>query len=153
MYGLTAAHNSLPFDSNVLVQNLDNHKTVTVRINDRGPFIDGRIIDLSLTAARRIDMVGPGTAQVRLQLQPAHAASSGQLARFTIQAGFFMEEKNAGRLKEQLAAKYRDVAILSSSDGGFRVQVGRQSSRAEAEKIRQQLEKDGIQGFVRLLEK
>ncbi len=68
MYAMTAAHRALPFNTRVLVTNLDNGKKVTVRINDRGPFVKGRIIDLSYGAARKIGMVGPGTARVRLEV-------------------------------------------------------------------------------------
>src|SRR5206468_3480537 len=63
-YGMTAAHRTLPFDTVVKVNNLENGKIVKVRINDRGPFIENRIIDLSYTAAKQIDMLGPGTAKV-----------------------------------------------------------------------------------------
>ena len=66
MYGLTAAHRNLPFQTWVEVENLTNGKRVDVRINDRGPFVHDRIIDLSQTAAKQIDMLGPGTARVRL---------------------------------------------------------------------------------------
>ncbi len=68
MFAMTAAHQALPFNSRVLVTNLDNGKKVVVRINDRGPFAKGRIIDLSLGAATEIGMVGPGTARVRLEV-------------------------------------------------------------------------------------
>jgi rare lipoprotein A len=68
MRQLTAAHRTLPFGTWVRVDDLDNGKQVDVRINDRGPFVDGRIIDLSLEAARQIKMVGPGTARVRLKV-------------------------------------------------------------------------------------
>lgn len=65
-HDLTAAHRSLPFGSNIRVTNMDNGKAVVVRINDRGPFVRGRIIDLSKAAAQRIDMLGTGTARVEL---------------------------------------------------------------------------------------
>ena len=68
MEQLTAAHRTLPFDTWVEVTNLSNRKRVDVRINDRGPFVDGRVIDLSYAAAREIDMLGPGTARVRLKV-------------------------------------------------------------------------------------
>ena len=68
MEQLTAAHRTLPFDTWVEVTNLDNGKHVDVRITDRGPFVDGRIIDLSRAAARQIDMLGPGIARVRLKV-------------------------------------------------------------------------------------
>lgn len=68
MHGLTAAHRTLPFNTRVRVANLDNGHWVEVRINDRGPFKDDRVIDLSLEAAKRIGMVTPGTARVTLAI-------------------------------------------------------------------------------------
>ena len=64
MNAMTAAHRTLPFNTMVLVENLDNGRSVKVRINDRGPFAKGRIIDLSKAAAEKMDMIGPGTARV-----------------------------------------------------------------------------------------
>jgi rare lipoprotein A len=76
MEKLTAAHRTLPFETWVRVKNLTNHKTVEVRITDRGPFIDGRIIDLSRAAARDIDLIRPGIVKVRLEVirPPKHMA-------------------------------------------------------------------------------
>jgi rare lipoprotein A len=68
MHALTAAHQSLPFNSIVLVTNLENNKSVKLRINDRGPFVKDRIIDVSLAAANQLDMIGTGTAQVRIEV-------------------------------------------------------------------------------------
>ncbi|MFQ5766381.1 MAG: septal ring lytic transglycosylase RlpA family protein [Acidobacteriota bacterium] len=68
MHQLTAAHKTLPFGTRVRVTNLENHLQVVVKINDRGPFVRGRIIDLSLAAARKIKMIGPGTVKVRLDI-------------------------------------------------------------------------------------
>jgi hypothetical protein len=68
MYAMTAAHKTFPFDTIIRVHNLSNDRSVTVRINDRGPFIEGRIIDLSLGAARAIEMIESGTARVRLEV-------------------------------------------------------------------------------------
>ena len=75
MHAMTAAHRSLPFDTRVKVRNLENGREVIVRINDRGPFVDNRVIDLSLGAAREIGLVASGTAPVQLeiiQLGPQH---------------------------------------------------------------------------------
>lgn len=66
MERLTAAHQTLPFGTRIRVENLDNGMTVTVRVNDRGPFVDGRILDVSRRAARELGMIGPGTAHVRI---------------------------------------------------------------------------------------
>jgi len=68
MNKLTAAHKSLPFNSVVKVLNLDNGKSVVVRVNDRGPFVEGRVIDLSLAGAKAIGMIGTGTARVALEV-------------------------------------------------------------------------------------
>ena len=76
---LTAAHRSLPFGTKVLVENLGNGRSVVVRINDRGPFVGGRIIDLSKAAASQIGMIGAGTATVRVT--PAGGGSLGALGR------------------------------------------------------------------------
>lgn len=78
---LTAAHQTLPFDTLVRVTNLENGRVVVVRINDRGPFVGGRVIDLSRAAAERLDMVGSGTAQVRLELLSDMPAASWRVQR------------------------------------------------------------------------
>jgi len=70
MHALTAAHRSLPFGTMVKVTNLDNGKSVVVRINDRGPWVRGRILDLSYAAAQRLEMIGSGTARVRVDVLP-----------------------------------------------------------------------------------
>lgn len=76
MYKLTAAHRSLPFGSQVKVTNLSNQRSVIVRINDRGPYYQGRIIDLSLAAAKSLDMVESGITQVKLEVLDAKKTSS-----------------------------------------------------------------------------
>ena len=76
MHQLTAAHRSLPFGSQVKVTNLSNQRSVIVRINDRGPYYQGRIIDLSLAAAERLDMVQSGITKVKLEVLEAKRASS-----------------------------------------------------------------------------
>jgi rare lipoprotein A len=88
MEQFTAAHRTLPFQTWVEVTDLDNGKRVSVRVTDRGPFVDGRIIDLSLAAARKIEMVGPGTARVKLKVIPAPSGSEkivGQRAEKTVE--------------------------------------------------------------------
>jgi rare lipoprotein A len=78
MRKMTAAHRTLPFETWIEVTNLGNGKQVSVRINDRGPFVQGRILDLSLAAAQQIDMVRPGTARVRLKVVPQPAVHASQ---------------------------------------------------------------------------
>src|SRR5581483_1349524 len=96
MEQMTAAHRTLPFGTIVRVHDLDNEKTVDVRINDRGPFVDGRVIDLSHAAARVIEMIGPGTARVRLEILSLPAALTP--GRFAVQVGSFRVHDNAERL-------------------------------------------------------
>ena len=80
MEKLTAAHRSLPFDTWVEVTNLENKKSVDVRINDRGPFVKGRIIDLSMAAAREIDLVQAGIVRVKIRVirKPSAVRSGGE---------------------------------------------------------------------------
>src|ERR1700727_880757 len=85
MEQMTAAHRTLPFGTEVRVHDLDNQKSVEVRINDRGPFVDGRVIDLSHAAARAIEMLGPGTARVRLEILSIPAAPAP--AHFAVPVG------------------------------------------------------------------
>ena len=87
MYKLTAAHRTLPFETMVRVTNLNNGKSTTVRITDRGPFVDNRIIDLSLAAAREIDSVGPGVVHVRVEVLTQGIDPTGGF--FTVQVGAF----------------------------------------------------------------
>src|SRR5215472_9125555 len=102
MEKMTAAHRTLPFNTWVRVYDLDNNKSTEVRIIDRGPFVDGRIIDLSHAAARDIDMVGPGTARVRMEVirAPGHATP----AIFGVQVGAFRDRANAERLRARMQA-------------------------------------------------
>src|SRR5580693_8994758 len=95
METLVAAHRTLPFNTWVRVYNLNNNKTVDVRIIDRGPFVDGRIIDLSHAAAQAIDMIGTGIAQVRLEIirTPVTVAP----AAYGVQVGAFLNRGNAER--------------------------------------------------------
>ena len=78
MHEMTAAHRTLPFGSKVRVTNLDNSKSVVVRVNDRGPFVKGRLIDLSLAAARKLDMIRSGVA--RVEVAPAAGAEKSTVA-------------------------------------------------------------------------
>ena len=109
MHDLTAAHKTLPLGTYVRVHNLENDRRVDVRINDRGPFVRGRIIDLSYTAANRIGIVGPGTARVEViaLATPTPSGSGNQrvskpvdlhAGSFTFQIGAFVNRDNAERL-------------------------------------------------------
>lgn len=113
MYAMTAANKTLPMNTMVRVTNLKNGKQVIVRINDRGPFVDNRIIDLSNAAARKIDMIGTGTAPVRLEVIGfAGKIGHGKIEKsyeggnFMVQIGAFRSLDGANKLKNRLHGKY-----------------------------------------------
>ena len=149
MYKLTAAHRTLAFDSMVRVTNLKNGRKTEVRINDRGPFVENRIIDLSLAAARELDMVGMGVAPVRLELL---AGSSPLEGSFTVQVGAFLVRENAERFRQRLELRYQPVFIQEyDSPAGlfYRVRVGRLASQQEAKELAEQLRsEEGVVPFV-----
>jgi peptidoglycan lytic transglycosylase len=132
MEQMTAAHRTLPFGTWVRVHDLDTNKSVDVRINDRGPFIDGRVIDLSHAAARAIDMIGPGTARVRLEILSLPAVAGP--AHFGVQVGAFRYRDNAERLRQEMQAKYGTARLVQRNDTPalWRVVVGLESSQAGA---------------------
>lgn len=175
MYGMTAAHRTLPFGTEVEVTNMESGRRTRVRINDRGPFVDGRIIDLSLTAAKSIGVYGPGTALVQLKVvrapgvaaaawpaepPPVSSRASSPLptpiapaaaGRFTVQVGAFADRGNAERLRGQLAQRYPQYAVnsVASPDGGrYRVWVGNEASEEKAGAIAQLLRRERLDAFV-----
>lgn len=142
MNAMTAAHRTLAFGTWVRVTNLENQLTTNVRINDRGPFIEGRIIDLSRAAAEAISMLGPGTALVRLEIisQPTEPATAP--GRYSVQVGAFKDRANAFDLQARLTKKYGDVFLqeFEAPDGAYyRVRVGRLATYGEAVGLARQL--------------
>ncbi len=139
MYKLTAAHRTLPFETIVRVTNLSNGRHTQVRITDRGPFVEGRIIDLSLGAAREIDMVAAGVARVRLDLVGGPPPMVGA---FTVQVGAFLQKENAVKLRQGLERRYQPVFVheYDSPKGMFyRVRVGRVPNEAAADRLAEKL--------------
>lgn len=150
MNKMTAAHRTLPFETMVRVTNLTNGKSAVVRITDRGPFVDNRIIDLSFAAAREIDSVGPGVVPVKLEiLTPGIDPTSGF---FTVQVGAFRERRNADRLREKLSAAYSPIFIqqYDSPEGMFyRVRVGKVPGEEAARQFGERLRsKEGFHPMV-----
>ena len=148
MEKLTAAHRTLPFDTRVRVENLDNRRRVEVRITDRGPFVEDRIIDLSRAAARRLQMLGPGTAPVRLEVTSAPRPVAG--CCYAVQVGAFRERANAERQRERAEAERRP-AWLELRDGDpplWRVLVGREDSLAAAQELARRLRSRFGQAFI-----
>lgn len=163
MHDMTAAHKTLPLGTRVKVINLDNDRETEVRINDRGPFVQGRIIDLSYEAAKRIGVVGPGTAKVEIialgkELEPG----SGKIVpvdyytgNFTFQVGAFLDKKNAERLLARLDKKYQNAHIMIYERGDeifYRVRVGQCRNLDSAAEYAEILKKDGFKDVFTVAE-
>ena len=149
MEKLTAAHRTLPFGTWVRVGNLTNDKSVVVRITDRGPFVGERIIDLSRAAARAIDMIGPGTAKVRVTVtRPPEIVPETEL--FAVQTGAFRDRSRADQLRRRMEERHQ-TARLVRRDGSppmWRVLVGRESTIEAAEQLAERLRQETGSAFV-----
>jgi rare lipoprotein A len=146
---LTAAHLTLPFGTQVKVTDLENNRSVHVRINDRGPFVKGRIVDLSLAAARQIQMVGPGTALVRIEILSVPAAPD--FGAYAVQVAAYRDLAIAERLQKRMAARYGKAFIenYESTDGlYYRVRIGPKPSLLEARQLAAQLGRESLGAFV-----
>ncbi|SRR6266496_1711765 len=145
MEKLTAAHRTFPFGTKLRVQSLVTQKTVDIRVNDRGPFVGDRIIDLSHAAAQAIDM--QGIANVRLEvlsMPPTRAADM-----FAVQIGAFPKRPDAERLLEDMQKRYGAARLVyREGDQTWRVLVGLETTMESANTLAQQLEKESGPAFV-----
>ena len=151
MYQLTAAHRELPLGTWIMVANLDNGRAVEVRVNDRGPFVADRIVDVSYGAARLLGMIGPGVIPVRVTITRlaigGQGATLGPAARFTVQVGSFITLENARALERSLADGFSGVEVVRRTVGQdtyFRVWVGDFPRRADAQAVAERLAKRGL---------
>jgi len=133
---LTAASTLFPLGTRLLVTNLSDARSVEVVVNDHGPFVKDRAIDLSERAARMLGMIGPGTARVRMELlaTPPGGPALGQ--RYFVQVGSYSDRANARRVQQQFAARYTDVRIEEASGADssyYRVRMGAFTTRQAAE--------------------
>lgn len=140
---MTAAHRTLPFGTMVAVTDLDTGRVVEVRINDRGPFIAGRIIDLSHEAARQLGIVQRGLARVMLQV-----VELAPEPPFTVQVGAFRGLSAAERLSADLRGQGYSGVVVSRAAGVHRVRVGRFRDRREAEHLALALAREGHETLV-----
>ena len=134
---MTAASTVIPLGSQVMVTNLDNGRAVQVRINDHGPYVKGRKIDLSHEAARALGILKPGTARVRIDVlsQPAGTRQAGTPIRYYVQLGSYSQQANARRVSTQLASYYPDVRVDPVAAGTkyfYRVRMGSFATHDEA---------------------
>jgi rare lipoprotein A len=168
MEELTAAHLQLPFNTVVRVTNLATELSVDVRINDRGPFLRDRIIDLSRAAARQIGMIREGTAMVRLEVMEApggliepvppgdlvisRVEGCGSEPYYGAQVGSFADIENAERMAGKMRLAYGAAAILTAQSAGgqqlYRVVVGAARAGGGLDGVRRRLADDGIDSFV-----
>jgi rare lipoprotein A len=139
MEQMVAAHRTLPFQTMVRVRNLTNDKTVDVRIIDRGPFVSNRIIDLSHAAARAIDLIGPGFANVELTIisGPSPSVTAAAPAQFAVQVGAFRDRANADRMQQQMTTAYgaAKVIVRQGDPPLWRVLAGNEPSPDAAETL------------------
>ena len=149
MEKLTAAHRTFPFGTVLRVENLSNNKTVDVRINDRGPFVQGRIIDLSHAAAQTISMAG--IANVRLQVISIPPTRTADLSAVQIQT--FTQRSDAERVRTEMAQKYGSAsARFRPGDQTWRVLVGLEPTMEGANALAQKLDKEAGPAFVVLVD-
>jgi rare lipoprotein A len=152
MHSRTAAHKTLPMNTQVLVQNLDNGREIVLRINDRGPFVQGRIIDLSYTGAKELGVVDKGTARVRISAlgEAVSVEEDGRKVKrflphedfnhgnFFVQIGSFTDRNNALRLQAKMAGKGHEVAVRTYDRGDkifHRVQIRAGFEMVDATKV------------------
>jgi rare lipoprotein A len=146
-YQLTAAHPTLPLGTRVAVTNLANGRGVEVRINDRGPFVEGRIIDLSYTAAASIGMIAAGTIRVRVEvLRPPQRA-----AEYAVQVGSFIDADRAERLRRRLSRHFDHVHVARWDNDRHhfhRVRIGPYRERESAVRLADQAARLGFTALV-----
>ena len=150
MEKMTAAHRTMPFNTWVRVHNLSNDRTVDVRIQDRGPFVDGRIIDLSRAAARHIDMIGPGTVKVKLTVIQPPRDVERQSELFAVQVGAFRELQRAEAVQARMRERFGAARIVQRAANPpiWRVLVGEEDAVDKAEVLAEQIRGIGDAAFV-----
>lgn len=138
-HDLTAASTVIPIGSRVLVTNLSNGRSVEVTINDHGPFVKGRTLDLSQKAARMIGLIKEGTAEVRMDVlsKPEGSREVGTRPRYFVQVGSFVNRANAEYVRAAVASRFSDVRITTADSSGqqlYRVRMGAFGTRADAQR-------------------
>lgn len=157
MYAKTCAHREYPFGSILRVTNLSNKKSVDCIVNDRGPFVKGRDIDLSYGSAKEIGIIGQGVSEVMIEYIGRNISYITRVKTlaitgpYTLQIGSFREKENAQRLKNALEFKYRDVYIREYSVNDvvyYRVRIGKFMNMDDARELAGILSKEGYQVII-----
>ncbi len=146
MYAMTAAHKTLPLGTWVVVTDLDTQRSVLVRINDRGPFVKARIIDLSYGAADELGILEKGTTQVEVRCSYTEETLREQLG-YWVQLGAYQDSDLAGDLAVRLREEYPNVRVLSS-EAYHHVRIGPFQSEPEANQLKEVLLEMGQRAFV-----
>jgi rare lipoprotein A len=147
MEKMTAAHRTLPFGTWVRVTNLSNGKTTEVRITDRGPFVDGRVIDLSKAAAREVDLIGPGVAKVRLDIISAPMVAQDL---YGVQVGAFQDRARASRVRDAMEKQFGSARIVlrPGKPDLWRVLVGAEPTLDGAQALASRVRVETRESFV-----
>lgn len=153
MHGLSAAHKELPLGTRIAVRNLENGRELEVRVNDRGPFIRGRVLDLSFGAAKRLGMVEDGLAKVEIRVLSIGDGKKGpsRFSRYAVQLGAFQDRDNALDLLREIRDQYADAEVFSAK-GWHRVRVGNFRDQTSAEELRRSLMDAGYSALVIILD-
>lgn len=154
MHGLSAAHQTLPLGTRLRVTELKSNRSVQVRVNDRGPFVGDRILDLSYGAAKALGMIEAGTAEVEIEVIGFSAARAGD-GRFLVQVGSYQSKENALRVREKVGQFYKTVYLetAETNAGRFhRVRIGpfrtEKEAREAARRLPEALASEGLQPVV-----
>jgi len=148
MYQLTCAHNTLPLGTTVIVTNLENGKSLELRVNDRGPFVKDRVIDLSYSAAKILGIYEKGTAFVKVE---TIGPWIDEIPRFTLQVGSFTDDAKAQKLAEALRRDFDNVYVTTvetSTQKYHRVRVGQYDSKEVAMTTAEKLSRMGFEVLV-----
>jgi len=148
MHQLTCAHNTLPLGTVVMVTNLENGRSLELKVNDRGPFVKERILDVSYAAAQMLGMWEKGTAPVKVEVV---SLAIEPIQRFTLQVGSFADETNAQKLADQLRKSFENVYVTiveTLTQKYHRVRVGQFETRESALPIAEKLSQMGFKVLV-----
>jgi len=158
MFAMSAAHKTLPLPSYVEVTNLANNKKIVVRVNDRGPFHEGRIIDLSYAAAKKLDMLRAGTAQVEIKLlhfnkydEPDLLAQKRKKAikgQFNIQYIVTSDANKASSFSQRVTEKFQVPSYYAQQDNLFFLRLGPVDNRLQAEQLLEKVKQDYPQAYI-----
>ncbi len=157
---MTAAHKTLPLGTIIKVKNLDNGKEAELKVNDRGPFVRGRIVDCSKKGSKELGYFAQGTAEVRIEIVKVGSGRTGKSptqvidgndgeldGSFTVQAGAFQDKANAENFRDKLEKKFGDSYVVKFQDY-YRVRIGHFKDESDADQIVNTLSKNGLEGFV-----